>query len=201
MTRKQDPAAPVYDMPRYATATQRFAALVIDCVITLPVIWFFNKVIGSGRGYPLLLGQFLSMVYFAGFESSQLRATPGKMLLGLYLLDRYGNRLSPLRALARYAVFSLPVLPFLLCVASPDFAAMVGKLAQLHKVHDWDGLNAFDAGDLARGELLKLVVSFVAGVGMMGGLIWLPIVASQQRTGMHDWATKVRVFHRREEQK
>lgn len=189
----------IYDMPRYATATQRFAALLIDCVITVPVIWFLNKVIGSGRGYPLLLGQFSSIAYFVGFESSRLQATPGKQLLRLCVLDRYEKRLTPLRALARYAVFCLPLWPFLFLVASPDFTATMHKVAQLHHVHDAGTLSDFDLGDRARGMLWKLGISFVLGAGAMGGLIWLPIAASQQRTGMHDWATKARVFHRREE--
>jgi uncharacterized RDD family membrane protein YckC len=43
-----------------------------------------------------------SWVYFAGFESSKWRATPGKRLLGLTVADEAGNRVSFGRASGRF---------------------------------------------------------------------------------------------------
>lgn len=45
---------------------------------------------------------FLPLVYFAGFESSRLQATPGKFLLRIYVTDLNGNAISFWRALGRY---------------------------------------------------------------------------------------------------
>lgn len=41
------------------------------------------------------------LIYFAGFESSPLQATPGKLTLGLIVTDTDGRRLTFWRALAR----------------------------------------------------------------------------------------------------
>lgn len=47
-------------------------------------------------------GLILGWLYFAGFESSHLKATPGKLLLGIEVTDMTGQRLSFLRATGRY---------------------------------------------------------------------------------------------------
>ncbi|MGB3711821.1 MAG: RDD family protein [Erythrobacter sp.] len=44
----------------------------------------------------------LGVLYFAGFESSEKQATPGKMALGLIVTNGQGGRISFLRALGRY---------------------------------------------------------------------------------------------------
>lgn len=44
----------------------------------------------------------MSWMYFAGFESSKWRATPGKRLLGLLVGDETGNRVSFARASGRF---------------------------------------------------------------------------------------------------
>ena len=43
----------------------------------------------------------LYWLYFAIFESSRRQATPGKMMLGIFVTDIYGRRISFLRALGR----------------------------------------------------------------------------------------------------
>jgi uncharacterized RDD family membrane protein YckC len=45
----------------------------------------------------------MAWVYFAGFESSRWRATPGKRLLELYVADARGNPVGFWRASARFA--------------------------------------------------------------------------------------------------
>ncbi len=45
---------------------------------------------------------FLPLIYFAGFESSRLQATPGKFLLRIYVTDMQGQKLSFWRAIGRY---------------------------------------------------------------------------------------------------
>ena len=49
-----------------------------------------------------LLGIFIFWIYCAAFESSSYQATPGKMALGIIVTDLDGNRISFLRATARY---------------------------------------------------------------------------------------------------
>lgn len=52
--------------------------------------------------YGVVFGFIFNWVYFAGFESSHLGATPGKWLLGIYVTDMDGRRISFGRATGRY---------------------------------------------------------------------------------------------------
>ncbi|PKP99168.1 MAG: hypothetical protein CVT76_00945 [Alphaproteobacteria bacterium HGW-Alphaproteobacteria-15] len=48
------------------------------------------------------VGLVIGIAYFVGFESSSYQATPGKMALGLIVVDSDGRRISPARAVGRY---------------------------------------------------------------------------------------------------
>jgi len=52
--------------------------------------------------YGMIFGFVFNWVYFAGFESSHLGATPGKWVLGIYVTDMEGKRVSFRRASGRY---------------------------------------------------------------------------------------------------
>lgn len=96
----------------YAGFWIRVVAYIID-IIPLVIIAFVLAII---TGEPLLdadpsaplytfndfIGLILGIAYFVGFESSSYQATPGKMALGLVVVDSDGRRISPLRALGRY---------------------------------------------------------------------------------------------------
>lgn len=52
--------------------------------------------------YAMFFGFIFNWIYFAGFESSHLGATPGKWVLGIYVTDMEGKRVSFRRATGRY---------------------------------------------------------------------------------------------------
>jgi uncharacterized RDD family membrane protein YckC len=58
----------------------------------------------------LVLGLLLWLAYFAGLESSESQATPGKRVLGLKVTDLAGRRISFGRAVARRFAMLLSVL-------------------------------------------------------------------------------------------
>jgi uncharacterized RDD family membrane protein YckC len=90
----------------------RVLAYIID-IIPLAAIGFILALV---TGEPLIdtdpaapvygLSDFISLIvglaYFVGFESSAYQATPGKMALGLVVVDLDGRRISPARAVGRY---------------------------------------------------------------------------------------------------
>jgi uncharacterized RDD family membrane protein YckC len=95
----------------------RFVAYLIDAIvlyfafsilllITTGDLFYQSKIepMEFGKDYWLLTSSnfILSLLYYVGMESSKYQATIGKMVLGLKVIDREGNRLSPLRALGRY---------------------------------------------------------------------------------------------------
>ncbi|HTB31080.1 MAG TPA: RDD family protein [Bacteroidia bacterium] len=52
--------------------------------------------------YIIIFGFIFSWIYFAGFESSHLGGTPGKWILGIYVTDYDGKRISFGRASGRH---------------------------------------------------------------------------------------------------
>jgi uncharacterized RDD family membrane protein YckC len=106
----------------YAGFWLRALALGVDfillCLVLGPIvapIFRENSVGNSARDYLqfyasatrqatalLLLVHLIFWLYFAAFESSPWQATPGKRLLGIAVTDLIGQRISFVRASARY---------------------------------------------------------------------------------------------------
>ena len=96
---------------RYAGFWRRFTAILIDGVIylTLAIPMSYS---------PSYLSPFLSllvMVYIVIFESSPLKATVGKLIMGIALTDLDGNQISLARSIARYLTWMFPL--FLCAIA------------------------------------------------------------------------------------
>jgi uncharacterized RDD family membrane protein YckC len=102
---------------KYAGMIRRIAAAIVDIVLVDVVLYSFWHLIGN----PLVL-QFPALVqsdaiytflfcffnvclfwlYFATWESSRLRATPGKLLIGIEVCDLSGNQIGFARATLRH---------------------------------------------------------------------------------------------------
>jgi uncharacterized RDD family membrane protein YckC len=86
----------------------------------------------------VLLAMLLSAgLYFSIFESSSMQATPGKRLLGLYVTDLNGNRISFARASGRFFagkffVLGVPGLGFLFCCLSCLCAGLTARKQALY---------------------------------------------------------------------
>lgn len=77
---------------------RRVAAFAIDGVVIGGVSYLFAIALGPVG----VLGAFVFfLAYSAGFEGSSIQATPGKLALGLRVVDVDGARLTWPRALAR----------------------------------------------------------------------------------------------------
>jgi uncharacterized RDD family membrane protein YckC len=94
----------------YAGFWRRWAAYVLDSVIIGYVANDFYFMLLSQFSGDLLLAQIflgiftfgLSWVYFAGMESSPLRATLGKLAVGLFVSSEDGERVSFAQATGRF---------------------------------------------------------------------------------------------------
>ena len=112
---------------KYASIFRRFVAFLVDTLITvtIPLIFFIilrfmthgefpDFVHGLFIGWPGINDPMVSdmtwmfdifvlinIVYFTLFEGSRRQATPGKMLMGIFVTDYNGNRISYLRAFGR----------------------------------------------------------------------------------------------------
>ena len=104
----------------YAGFWKRFAAALVDGVIISVIDSILFRLLGgAGSGIGLLV--FLG--YFTYFESSERQATPGKMLLGIKVIDLEGNRLTPGRALGRNAAKILSAIIFFIGYIMAAFTA------------------------------------------------------------------------------
>jgi uncharacterized RDD family membrane protein YckC len=93
--------------------------LLILTIASFPILWklieqnvgpepsthdyfaFYTSGTRQAIAFQLLL-QLICWLYFAAFESSRWQATPGKRILGLYVTDLNGKRISFARATGRY---------------------------------------------------------------------------------------------------
>jgi uncharacterized RDD family membrane protein YckC len=128
----------------YAGFWRRFAAYTIDVVITgyfLNSFYYFminqaqfghmemSRTLTNVLFSPVAI--VISWCYFAGMESSPMQATLGKRLLGLYVTDMEGNRLSFGQATGRY--FGKMISGFMLTVGY-WLAGFTEKKQALHDI-------------------------------------------------------------------
>lgn len=93
--------------PLYAGFWRRFAAYYIDAIvitvatllILLPFMFMFNETLAMIGGVVAVV---FYLAYFPVMHSTALQATVGKLLLGVKVTDRDGNRISIGRSLGRF---------------------------------------------------------------------------------------------------
>ncbi|WP_051681331.1 RDD family protein [Virgibacillus alimentarius] len=86
----------------YAGFWQRVSATIIDCIlwiIFIVAIVLFLPI--DERAYGLI-GLFLAWMYYALLDSSTWQGTIGKTAMNIIVCDKNGDRISFLRATARY---------------------------------------------------------------------------------------------------
>lgn len=107
----------------YASITRRFAAMVLDAlIVVIPVVIFTHAV-------PILGGLLMLFLYYAIFESSELRATIGKNLMGIEVTDLSGGRITIRAASLRLFV---KILSVAFCFIGHFFAFFTARKQALH---------------------------------------------------------------------
>ena len=186
----QKPQQPrVYQKAKeYAGVSARFAAYSIDFAIffipLLSLIYVVTEagVVGFGTGMTIFI-YFIGWLYFALQESSSTQATIGKKMVGIYVTDMDGNRISFLRATGRY--FATMLYIFTAGIAFIVAIIMAGRTARKQTLHD----KISDTVVVKRGEfsiLQKVMVVFGLAVFVLfsAGFIW-PVV-EPAIDGMHN---------------
>ena len=146
-TFESDEAVAIASSAGHGGLYRRAVALVLDNLILQGACIAIATTIGVGvlligdsdtAGGVMLLrsaiigsvaGSILGWPYFAWFESSRRRATPGKWMMGLFVADPDGRRISFLRATARYFTKSLTA-PLLWIVYL--FTGLAGRNGTVH---------------------------------------------------------------------
>ena len=126
--------------PVYAGFWRRFWTAFVDAIVLLPFGIAMGTLLGVGmfdtdwsreRLFLFCFQRLLGWLYSAGLESSRWQGTLGQQLLGLRVTDRFGRRVSFLRATGRHFGQILSV-----------FTLGIGYLAMLFNrrrltLHDW----------------------------------------------------------------
>ena len=188
--------------PKLASRFKRFVAYVVDSIIlyvfvSIPLIQVFKKIYNlelhnlTGFDFGLLtranmmqyqeylLSSFVStliiiMLYFVFFESSKYQATPGKMLLKLYVSTKDDKRLTFVRACLRFWLYEIPTIPFVALI--------------------WfvPGLRGPESVEM---YLSLIVVGVIYVFTFILYLIWfLPIYFTKERKCMYDMMSGTRVY-------
>jgi uncharacterized RDD family membrane protein YckC len=132
---------------RYAGLWRRFAACLVDLILTASVYWVEYLVLlfvviylqehhhnyDPGLEWPIgasIVAIIIQWIYWAGMESSSWQATWGKMILGIAVCDVEGRRISFTRATGRHFAKILSAL--ILCVGF----MMAGVTEKKRGLHD-----------------------------------------------------------------
>lgn len=103
----------------YAGRLERLLAYLIDTIIlVVPAMYIASMLRGAAIVTPLCF--LASLFYYMVFTASRWQATPGKRLLGIYVI-RTDNRMLTLRDGAeRFLAFILPSLPMYTSIIPPN---------------------------------------------------------------------------------
>lgn len=120
----------------YAGRGERFLAYLLDMLfILIPVRLAAELFISTGpNGEPVVAPVFFIVMflinasYYTYFTASRWQATPGKRLLGMYVIRTDHRPLSLANALERFLAFTLPFLPVYVSFIPSETAKMLAML-------------------------------------------------------------------------
>jgi uncharacterized RDD family membrane protein YckC len=127
----------------YAGFWKRFAALLIDMLVLVPLTAIFGGILGFLYGLSMagtvegaqfigqITGVLVPWIYHAAFESSDKQATPGKMVLGIKVVDMEGSRISFGRATGRHFA---KIISSIILMIGYLMAAFTQKKQALHDI-------------------------------------------------------------------
>ncbi|GGJ97343.1 RDD family protein [Luteimonas terricola] len=204
----------------YAGFWRRWAALFIDQLIlgvgfygTLFAVAILVGIAGgmewietldSGDANPAVMVAYIGFVllyyvaaalYFSLFESSRHQATPGKMALGIKVVDQHGQRLSFGHALGRWVAATLSYLTlyigFLMAAFTERKRALHDMVAGTLVVDRW----AFsEHPERQRRDLGGCLIAAILVVVLMFGIAILGILAAIALPAYQDYLQRSRVM-------
>jgi uncharacterized RDD family membrane protein YckC len=134
---------PVNEVRNYASFFRRWGAVFLDgLVLIIPGILL-------GKIFPFVGGVFLWLLYSPFLESSSLRATIGKKLLGIQVVDLQGNtitfRAAMIRSLMKLVSCVFGFLPHLLALFTDRKQALHDIVAETVVVYGRNEASVVDA--------------------------------------------------------
>ncbi len=151
-----------------ASISRRFGAVALDALILTPFIWIFNSII------PALGGALVWFLYAPFLESSALRATIGKKLMGIQVGGLDGRRISfrtaMIRALMKLISSMLMFIPHLVAFFTERKQAAHDLIADTVVVYGRAEIPVVDAWVDSAREVFRSDSAPRSGVGMSSEL-------------------------------
>ncbi len=94
----------------YAGFPIRLLAVMIDTLILFPIVDLLTMVI-DGLFFQALMNMVIAATYYMLFLSGPWQATPGKRIVGVFVMHQSGRPLNQREALQRYIGYIIPTLP------------------------------------------------------------------------------------------
>lgn len=136
----------------------RVVAFLIDSLILAATDFLLDKLFSS-----IWINWVLPLGYFVGFNSSKYQGTIGKIIVGIRITDLSGNRISVIRALARYCVPNIFLVFQVLCF-----------------IYFW---SSYLARSISEG-ILALILLFFSSIGLIIGYLMTAFTVRKQ--ALHD---------------
>lgn len=180
----------------YAGFWRRGAAGMIDFFALCVLLYYPDKVLPFAES--LIAGTLLGAIYYIGSEVARSRATPGKKVMGLWVATVEMERMTPNIAIKRYLALYALYIPGLVFLLSPVFLEQILPASEKILAMSDAELRTYRPQsvnpDLYMKSLLGLGMC-VATLVLAFFLYCLPIAFTKQKTGLHDWLTKTRVYY------
>ena len=123
------------------------------------------------------------MLFYAFFESSKYKATPGKKIMNLYVATASNMKVSFFRSAYRFILLCIPSIPILIA----NF---------LYPAHEFWNYHSQTFQNITPTSIDAALVNIAATLlSIVLNLVWIiPIFFTKDRKCMHDMLTSTRVY-------
>jgi uncharacterized RDD family membrane protein YckC len=183
----------------YSGSTRRFCAFVIDGMILALVVGILVNLLINDLAAQQAIARVVAALYFILLESSGRMASLGKSAMKIYVAMDEGKKAPVLTMALRYLILMIPSVPLFFFFYSSDYFTVMQNIQQYSEANDMQGVTRYLQGPEVKETLIRMS-KFGCVTGALGiALFWLPIVFTREKTGLHDYLTKTRVFRRNPE--
>jgi uncharacterized RDD family membrane protein YckC len=179
----------------YAGFLRRAAAVLVDiavlCAVGAAMQAAYYNMQFQNTVYPLVLA-----AYYIGLEGGKWRASFGKRLLKIEVGALDGGKAPLPKIVARYLVYVVPALPFTWLSMTGNYAVFLETYFHIDEMMGPGAHKLFLQTPESHRLLFPLAHAVIFYFAARIFLYVMPIALTDQKTGLHDWISKTRVYNR-----
>jgi uncharacterized RDD family membrane protein YckC len=177
----------------YSGFWRRAAAQGLDTIVLIIITILLHQIVSEIQ-VRIPIEELFTALYFILLEGSRRQASLGKSIMKIYVATTDGKRMPISQNLFRYLIWSAPGIPVILLMLSPSYSNFFDTLHHLHEVHDTHATVAYVRSP--EGKVLMSRFWYAYSICILGDLFLnaLPIIFTKEKTGLHDYLSKTRVY-------